>query len=1271
MAIVKSRSSLRPLRDGGDDSSPDSREIVSVDDSSGDLSTSSDDSDDSDSGMGSDSLDLSGLGEPSTELYQIGRHTVSLPLELNDLQDLSPMLNLETWNNCLSEEERFALSEFLPDMDQETFTQTLKELFSGKNFHFGSPLSNLLTKLKGGALDPRIVLYSRGLICFKKHMYYHLLREYQNSMVGSLERIHDAWQDCSGYGIEERLRILNILRSRRSLGYEREAGGVWSETDSESGNSAKELWSRSVKMDHQAMRFVKDDAKGILKVTPPKVSAKKDYTLFAKPAAGKKSKALKGLPSFPQHPMRASDGCNGAAVGNNDVDDEEMEEHRYEMGTGAMLLKHRKEESHVEMLPYDRKVRTIDQGVTIASFNPHSLETMSKARYSGKDWMYPPKGRSQHQWSVGSQPIKSEELNVRGKKLTGENDSKTGLSKTGFDPKARSYKALPALVGDPYMYSANRAEVSREKIKSKYPHDGRLGIGFPRDSTAQSEETESDSSEQVEKDGEAYSFAKKAGYPIGVMEGQHPGLVKSTFDVKKSSKHAKVDKQLHSSILTPEFKPYYIKEKKRSKTTDPNYLQDIVFVKKGPVSHPSETVQPPPPKINASDKKRKGTIKLDSLLSMMGDHGSGKMKENEEYLKESSQFLDSPVQVNRAGNRYHITDADHIERSNMPLSMCNSVTKKRKGKADGINQDEMEDAVYLQYSPMQHIDEPNFIKKKGKRKADASSSPLLVAAPDTITPEKETADVEPETKPHKKPFTLITPTKHTGFSFSIIHLLSAVRKAMLTPHMEDAAGIGNHLEKGDVRLKQKSEEEMLPAANGTQLLNMDMIASQEAGQNNLPCLSVQEIVNRVRTNPGDPCILETQEPLQDLVRGVLKIFSSKTAPLGAKGWKVLLSYEKSNKSWCWVGPVSSSSSDNYTVEEETSSEAWGIPHKMLVKLVDAFANWLHSGQETLRQIGSLPAPPIVMLPELDEKERFRDLRAQKSLSTISPSTEEVRAYFRKEELLRYLIPDRAFSYTAADGKKSIVASLRRGGGKPTSKARDHFMLKPDRPPHVTILCLVRDAAARLPGSIGTRADVCTLIRDSQYIVEDVTDAQVNQVVSGALDRLHYERDPCVQFDSDRKLWVYLHRDREEEDFEDDGTSSTKKWKRQRKDATDQSDTGAANDVTYHASGDPTVSGSARYDFNPDHNVDSSSFQAGINEHMYNDLRSNMDNFQPLIVDPSAGDRGEGNPMGWEALGLNALQENKLLCQENSTNEEFEDEAFSRERPVGILSATLL
>ncbi|KAK8683555.1 hypothetical protein V6N13_039614 [Hibiscus sabdariffa] len=75
-----------------------------------------------------------------------------------------------------------------------------------------------------------------------------------------------------------------------------------------------------------------------------------------------------------------------------------------------------------------------------------------------------------------------------------------------------------------------------------------------------------------------------------------------------------------------------------------------------------------------------------------------------------------------------------------------------------------------------------------------------------------------------------------------------------------------------------------------------------------------------------------------------------------------------------------SSNNIESIEEVTSPEAWG------------------SSSENACQVN------------VDEKERFRDLKAQKSLNTISSSS----AYFRREELLRYSIPDKAFSYTAAD-----------------------------------------------------------------------------------------------------------------------------------------------------------------------------------------------------------------------------------------------------------------
>ncbi|KAK4725036.1 hypothetical protein R3W88_027815 [Solanum pinnatisectum] len=164
-------------------------------------------------------------------------------------------------------------------------------------------------------------------------------------------------------------------------------------------------------------------------------------------------------------------------------------------------------------------------------------------------------------------------------------------------------------------------------------------------------------------------------------------------------------------------------------------------------------------------------------------------------------------------------------------------------------------------------------------------------------------------------------------------------------------------------------------------------------------------------------------------------------------------------------------------------------------------------------------------------ERSEESRAMNSLETIHPyCSEEIRACFRREEALRYTQPYKAF-----DGKKSVVAPLKRRGGKLFKRICHYDILKRNKPPFFTLHCLVRDAAARLPGGVGTRDDVCVLAGDSQFIVEDISNSQLSKAVKGGLDRLHYEDDPCVKYERGRHRWTYLHGDRKVEDFEDDST----------------------------------------------------------------------------------------------------------------------------------------
>ncbi|GMI81816.1 NUCLEAR FACTOR KAPPA-B-BINDING-LIKE PROTEIN 1 [Hibiscus trionum] len=1294
--------------------------------------------DDADSGAGSDDYDLLELGETGAEFCQVGISTCSVPFELYDLPGLEDVLSLDVWNECLSDEERFSLTKFLPDMELDTFMRTLNDLLKGDNFHFGSPIKKLFDMLKGGLCEPRVTLFREGLNFFQKRQHYHHLRKNHNNMLVNLCQIRDAWVKCRGYSIEERLRVLNIMRSQKSLMHEKLE-------DEDSESSKREdlgdgLWSKRVKdrkapqqtaryfdyevepnfefisqgqlMALEPAKYGKLNPKGELKTGGSKFPPANEFGNSVYPGLDMNSephgfpgtlprqKYKPGAVRRPRDWMRLDDEAEDPMFGTdiqrdrNVVRDSSMGKSG-SLRAGKKYARLRAEElasdsslalpySSKELLAYgrNRNMNQLSEAKVYTSKPPNtrtSNDFAKKAKYSenlpkfavgkqkksfkGRNPPLPLKGsrvglsegadifcqnkNRGDDFSVDSSPG-SDDWNIRSKKWKTWRESPD----LGF----RSQKVSSPMMNDRFLLSDSRMKSLQEKIRGNYVQNGGPFMTVPEGSRAffRNEETESDSSEQFDEDEDINPLMRsKSAYPSGVIKDFQLSSLKSGLDSKKTKylmKNSMEDgwtvdgitrlskKSSRENVHAPGVKSYYLKGKRKGDMHESSPLHysassvlDEVDRKQVYELGKDDRLKMSSSRVYPTEKRQKGELAYDQSMSQ-----SNYLRDylvDEEDASPVTRPLPDENNLSRTGKKGQSVEAyDHHEKSAASLLRCNKVTKKRKGKEYVAHVDGRSEDGILQSNLQQQTDDSLFLKKKGKRKAEVDTGTRDIEASEAHGAEAGALDVEIEAKPKKKPFTLITPTVHTCFSFSIIHLLSAVRLAMISPLPEDSLEVS------------KPREEQ----NGTQEGGVNGVLSHEnAVGNNLdhpvqasvPSLTVHEIVSRVTVNPGDPCILETQEPLQDLVRGVLKIFSSKTAPLGAKGWKALVAYEKSTKSWSWVGTVVHSSNDHETIEEVTSADAWGLPHKMLVKLVDSFANWLKNGLETLQQIGSLPAPPLeLMQVNLDEKERFRDLRAQKSLNTISPSSEEVRAYFQREELLRYSIPDRAFSYTAADGKKSIVAPLRRCGGKPTSKARDHFMLKRDRPPHVTILCIVRDAASRLPGSIGTRADVCTLIRDSQYIVEDVSDAQVNQVVSGALDRLHYERDPCVQFDGERKLWVYLHREREEEDFEDDGTSSTKKWKRQKKDTVEQPDQGAVT-VAFHTTGDQSG-----LDLGSDLNAEPSCIDG--DKKMETDFqdRQNMEDNADTDHGPELGNTQHGHP------------ESKSPCQEKSSNEEFDDES---------------
>ncbi|KAL8129868.1 hypothetical protein V2J09_019023 [Rumex salicifolius] len=1313
-----------------------------------------DELDDADSGVGSDDFDLSELGESGTEICQVGDQTCCIPYELYDLPDLREVLSLDVWNECLTEEERFSLTQYLPDMDQDTYMHTLKELFECENLYFGSPITKLFEMFKGGLCEPRVSLYRSGLNFFQRHEHYHFLRNYQNSMVGNLLQIRDAWKNCKGYSVDEKARVLNIMRSQKSLMTENV------QTDYSEEESVDHLRVRKSKArglgqiagndtlygvspplnfpswgSMSAMEtsiHSKKNPRGVLKVVSTKVPANRNIAssthrhqqVLPPPHLSKLAKASgyesQALPWRIRDQMQCEDDSVDVAYGMDHQTDGNAP-----YGSFIGQSGHSKSRKKRQIDRGDEYVgEGDDHGTYGMNLNVNQLSDIKILTASGKpssaraSYDYGRKGKYlepayEDQMSLrvssngnhadfldGTEPYRSkktkEEVIFRETDFRyDEWDARGRKRKLGKDMSdaAKNFRIPQKEIDDRLLHSGSRMKPLVEKIRKTTVQNGGLKVASLKANRilSRGEETESDSSDELDEEEEDSNplMMRKLDIPIHSLEHPRSSYTKSGVNVKGKliKKGRKESDQTMGDLATnfapiddfsqhyqsPETGNYPLKSKRRVKMQQMNHLQssssqlreDEYFNQFNGLAKSKTEQSKKYSKKATKNSKMQAAAGGNSPLTLMKDSPAERRQKGasgnefsvhskylEDYfaedddddLFEDDQFDDSS-QIAKTKAKDH----------DSAIIGCSSVGRKRKQKviSTGVDNDDTFDYK----EPLQHeVSEFPPSKKRVKKKPEADRVTLDLEMPPPVT--ETITELDLEIKP-KKTFILITPTVHKDFTFSIVHLLSAVRMSMVNPNPKDSTEVGKDVEKVDGTQKviedQGDRHQILDGSRDE--LDMDKPGQSEQ---NTPLLTVQEIVDFVTSNPGDPCILETQEPLQDLIRGVLKILSAKTAPLGAKGWKPLVGYEKSRKCWHWIGTVKSSPTDEQDLEPVTSPEAWGIPQKMLVKLVDAFANWLKSGQETLQQIGSLPAPPLeLMQNNLDEKERFRDLRAQKSLTTINPSSEEVRAYFRKEELLRYSIPDRAFSYTAADGKKSIVAPLRRCGGKPTSKARDHPMLKRDRPPHVTILCLVRDAASRLPGSIGTRADVCTLIRDSQYMVEDVTDAQINQVVSGALDRLHYERDPCVLFDGERKLWVYLHREREEEDFEDDGTSSTKKWKRPKKDATEQGEQLSVT-VAYTGSGDQ-----AGFDLSSDLNADPSCAQNDKTEEVvYEDARQNsVENMESIQVEGSL-------PIAWENHVSDPVQDSELQCKENSTSKFFEGDSFAEDRDIGLLDANL-
>ncbi|GJN15827.1 hypothetical protein PR202_gb02770 [Eleusine coracana subsp. coracana] len=121
--------------------------------------------------------------EMGCELAMSRSQMCNVPYELYDLPELTEVLSLETWNLCLTEDDRIRLAAYLPDMDQGEFCTTMKELLSGDAMFFGSPLRSVFHRLNCGFYSPKVSQTRELLMTLEKRRHYHFLKLYHDGIV--------------------------------------------------------------------------------------------------------------------------------------------------------------------------------------------------------------------------------------------------------------------------------------------------------------------------------------------------------------------------------------------------------------------------------------------------------------------------------------------------------------------------------------------------------------------------------------------------------------------------------------------------------------------------------------------------------------------------------------------------------------------------------------------------------------------------------------------------------------------------------------------------------------------------------------------------------------------------------------------------------------------------------------------------------------------------------------------------------------------------------
>ncbi|XP_045774091.1 nuclear factor related to kappa-B-binding protein-like isoform X2 [Maniola jurtina] len=146
-----------------------------------------------------------------------------------------------------------------------------------------------------------------------------------------------------------------------------------------------------------------------------------------------------------------------------------------------------------------------------------------------------------------------------------------------------------------------------------------------------------------------------------------------------------------------------------------------------------------------------------------------------------------------------------------------------------------------------------------------------------------------------------------------------------------------------------------------------------------------------------------------------------------------------------------------------------------------------------------------------------------------PTTAEI-TDFRTQERKRFASASKPFTYMQYGYRSVVGPATGQRAGAGAAGGAGAALLTQQRPRAAAFLALLRDALARMPNGEGTRRDIVTLLKMSQWIVP-CSEQALSVAVASALERLvAVKRDPIVKYDQRTAMWTYLHRHKSEEDW---------------------------------------------------------------------------------------------------------------------------------------------